>query len=277
MILFQDIDGCLNTEDGAELGFDDASLSAAQANALRNLGRAIDDSPVEQVVLNTGRGWPATAYIGPAIASSKLRYALVEHGAQLWDLHNHTLVDLDELAARSKHPRALAALASTRRITGLIDWFADRGAVQLSSLLKFDGVLQVKADKTLNLTFAVPPQVDGDAAVDQLRLLVDRETSFAADGLIYHYSRSNRFIDVMGTMDKGLGVHLTVDYLAGEMSRTAAIGDGLNDLPMLEAVAVPVCPANAEPAVQDLCERRGYRSAASWIGAGHAWLDQFSG
>ena len=91
------------------------------------------------------------------------------------------------------------------------------------------------------------------------------------DKFVYHWSRPERFIDVMGLMDKGLGVELVHEFL--QPSHTFAIGNGLNDLAMLRTVDHPICPANAEREVIEYCRANGSVSSHSFIAALQDFLE----
>jgi len=57
-----------------------------------------------------------------------------------------------------------------------------------------------------------------------------------------NYTRGGRYFHIMGNNDKGKAVRILTDLYAKKFGkvRTIGIGDSLNDLPMLEAVDVPV-------------------------------------
>ena len=71
-VLFHDVDGCLNPEDGEQFrsGEQHRRLSAEQKRMLKRISAAIDDSEVEQVVLTTGRRLVDTLFIAEELASS---------------------------------------------------------------------------------------------------------------------------------------------------------------------------------------------------------------
>ena len=62
-VVFQDIDGCLNTPSGPLPDGAGQSPTSEQARMLQEIGRAIDASSVSEVVLNTGRGLSAMDFI----------------------------------------------------------------------------------------------------------------------------------------------------------------------------------------------------------------------
>ena len=76
-VVFQDIDGCLNTPSGPLPDGAGQVPDAEQAAMLKEIGRAIDDSTVSEVVLNTGRGLRAMDFV-KGLASRKVRYLLAE-------------------------------------------------------------------------------------------------------------------------------------------------------------------------------------------------------
>lgn len=272
MILFHDVDGCLNGTDGKPLGFSADALSTSHAEELAELGALIDASSVEHFVLNTGRSWQTTQYLCETIGSAKARYALVEHGAALWDLHTQTSIDLHKLAERSRMHHVTTAINSLERVSVLIDWYQNGGNQKLADSIEFHELLHCEADQNANLTFAVPAELDGDAVMAALQAIISADPLFQSDAFVYHHSRSDRFIDVMGQMDKGLGVEVTIEHLRGHHSPTAAVGNGLNDLPMLRSVNLPICPANAEQPVREACARDGLVSSQSFVAAVKDWL-----
>jgi len=272
-VLFHDADGCLNTPDGRPLAFRKDSLMPHDTKCLAELGRRIDDSPLDHLVLNTGRSWLATRFLADAIASKKLRYALVEHGAELWDIQTGQGIDLMTIARRINHLEAVAALASVEAIPKLLSWFKVGGHQALGHRLGYTGTMEAQLDKTKNLTFHLPDGIDGDTALRTLKELINSQSEHQQDQLVYHYSRWNRFVDVMGTMDKGIGLTLAMAHLGIDIERSAAIGDGLNDIPMLMAAALPICPQNAESKVKNLCEPSGTVSSSSYINATLDYLE----
>ncbi len=265
MILFLDVDGCLNSPDGSPLGFTPETLTATQKADLAALGSAIHTSSITQVVLNTGRSWLATHFLYDEISSPAARYALVEHGAELWDTHSAEPVDPSLLTSAFSD-----AAASIARVRALIEWYTTHGADALAHELSWHEPLLHQADKRSNVTIRVPKELDGDELMDKFRTLIERR--FPTDRFEYHHSRSDGFIDVMGQVDKGMGVQLALTHLQAPHLETAGIGNGLNDLPMLEAVDLPICPSNAEPEVKAYCAQNGLVSEHAYIQAATEWL-----
>ena len=273
LLVFHDVDGCLNAPDGTPLALAGHEFTDAEARRLRQFGAVLDGSAARQLVLNTGRSWEATRFICDAINSNKIQYALVEHGAELWDVTKNKPVPFGNTTV-SVIPALSQALASRAAIAGLIDWFESEGAFRLAAAVDYSERLPYARDKSWNLTFSVPDALDGDEVFNNLKALIRREPQFQQAGFVYHYSRWNRFIDVMGTMDKGLGMIATLAHLRMDSPRVAAIGDGLNDLSMLKRATIPVCPANAEAQVIELCQSSGYASKHHFIDGTTDWLAQ---
>ncbi len=86
----------------------------------------------------------------------------------------------------------------------------------------------------------------------------------------------------MGRIDKGDGVEIITSLLAESHNPTQAItsiaiGNGLNDLPMLEVATLPFCPGNAEPEVCEFCRSRsGIVSEHDFIEATLRLLEEHS-
>lgn len=274
MILFQDVDGCLNTPDGSVLDFTTAILTDQQQKAFRDFGALLDSSAVDILVINTGRSWPATKFICDAINSSKIRYALTEHASELWDVKANISLDLLQMSDKLGMHEIRDAQESVLRVRELISWFDSTGNRLVASSVGYSGIFHYLRDKTSNLTIQVPQDVDGDDLLSSLKASIESEGAFESDIFVFHYSRAFGLVDVMGQVDKGMGVKVLTKFLGGSTADTYAVGDGLNDLPMLHAVNYPICPANAEPEVQDFCKVNGLVSNSSYIGAVTSWLSQ---
>ena len=273
MVVFHDVDGCLNTLDGERIGFSMEMLSSDQRSVLEALGSRLDRSNVTEFVVNTGRSWAATEYLCRTIGSARVRYALVEHGSELWDLATGTHIDLQTFAHDSGLATIAEALSGVTSVRTLMAWFENEGTEQLCDALGYDGPVGAQLDKRSNLTLPIPDGIDGDVMMASLENIVAAQPQFAAEAFVYHHSRGDRFVDVMGTMDKGLGVELVLRFLEEHRDNAVAVGNGLNDLPMLQAVGLPICPANAEPAVRAFCLDKGHVSPFAYIDATNAWLE----
>ena len=272
LVLFHDADGCLNPTDGHPLSYTGDALTGSQQQRLRELGEIIDASPISHFVLNTGRSWEATTFLCDAMECQKLAFAVVEHGAELWDVPNRRAVDLDAIAKHSAIEGLREALASRHYVAELLDWYHQTGANELCERFDYSEPLDRTLDKSWNLTVSVPDELDSDAVFEHLQRLVEGHESLSQASFTYHHSRWNRFIDVMSTMDKGIGVALVMEHLGIDASLSAAVGDGLNDVSMLERVGTPVCPANAESRVVELCRTHGYASRRDYIDATIDWI-----
>lgn len=202
----------------------------------------------------------------------KLAFAVVEHGAELWDVSSRRAIDLDAIAKNSGIEGLHDALASRHQVAELLGWYHRTGASELCERLGYSESLTRALDKSWNLTVSVPDELNSDAAFEHLRLLIEGHESLSQADFTYHHSRWNRFIDVMSTMDKGLGVALVMEYLGIDISLSAAVGDGLNDVSMLEKVGTPICPANAESSVVDFCRVHGHASTRRYIDATLDWI-----
>lgn len=273
MILFHDIDGCLNGQDGQPLGFRREDLSTAHRKELVEFGKVLNQSEIEHLVLNTGRTWADTEYLAHAIGSSKVKYALVEHGAGLWDIATRTQIHLNEIVQEHRMDHLNSALASLERVSALIQWYEREGHSELADSLGFGGRLTNGAEQTANLTFKVPGELDGEQVLKALKKLVSANAAFQEDRFVYHYGPEG-FVDVVGQIDKGIGVEIVAKHLGGDLKNTAGVGNGVNDLSMLEKVGFSLCPSNAESEVKALCTERGFVSDHSFINATVVWLSE---
>ena len=213
MILFHDVDGCLNSLDGGPIGFTEEAMSDGLAAELANLGELLDLSDVEHFIINTGRCWDDTEYLCKAIKSTKTRYALVEHGSSLWDVQSGKQIELLSLSKDLGLEHATAALATIERVQELIIWYRSGGNKLLASAIKVNKPLELHGNQSANLTIPVPKDRDGDAVMAAFEKIILDQHELAGDSFTYHHSRSDGFIDVMGTVDKGLGVELAIGYL----------------------------------------------------------------
>lgn len=73
-------------------------------------------------------------------------------------------------------------------------------------------------------------------------------------------------------MDKAHGVRAVAHRMGWDLASCAAFGDAANDLPMLKAVGMPMCPANALPEVKRCCAFAATQPAArGLVEAIHWW------
>ena len=262
-ILFHDVDGCLNTPDGASLPFEAAQLQPIQRNALGQLGEVLDKSDIDVMVLNTGRSIAASIFLAKAINSHKLKYIVAEHGAAGYSMDESSHLDLVHHA--KDIPHLFTAYSSLEKIPVLMKWYEEDGADLLARKI---GHHVVASPKKSNLTLRVPDEVCGDDMQEHLHRLIEQHAPMGGDYLVYHHSVSDGYLDVMAEVDKGDGVQLIRHLESTQQIRTYAIGNGSNDLPMFRHVDVCICPSNSDEAVVEFCEtNNGLISQHRFIGA----------
>ena len=262
-ILFHDVDGCLNTPDGASLPFEAAQLQPIQRNALGQLGEVLDKSDIDVMVLNTGRSIAATIFLAKAINSQKLKYIVAEHGAAGYSMDESSHLDLVHHAKDIPHLHT--AYSSLEKRPVLMKWYEEEGSDLLARNI---GHHVVASPKKANLTLRVPDEVCGDDMQEHLHRLINQHAPMGGDYLVYHHSVSDCYLDVMAEVDKGDGVQLIRHLESTQQIRTYAIGNGSNDLPMFRHADVCICPSNSEEAVVEFCEtNNGLISQHRFIGA----------
>ena len=262
-ILFHDVDGCLNTPDGASLPFEAAQLQPIQRNALGQLGEVLDKSDIDVMVLNTGRSIAASIFLAEAINSHKLKYIVAEHGAAGYSMDESSHLNLVHHA--KDIPHLFTAYSSLEKIPVLMKWYEEDGADLLARKI---GHHVVASPKKANLTLRVPDEVCGDDMQEHLHRLIQQHAPMGGDYLVYHHSVSDGYLDVMAEVDKGDGVQLIRHLESTQQIRTYAIGNGSNDLPMFRHVDVCICPSNSDEAVVEFCEtNNGLISQHRFIGA----------
>ncbi len=262
-ILFHDVDGCLNTPDGASLPFEAAQLQPIQRNALGQLGEVLDKSDIDVMVLNTGRSIAASIFLAEAINSHKLKYIIAEHGAAGYSMDESSHLDLVHHA--KDIPHLYTAYSSLEKIPVLMKWYEEDDADLLARKI---GHHVVASPKKANLTLRVPDEVCGDDMQEHLHRLIQQHAPMGGDYLVYHHSVSDGYLDVMAEVDKGDGVQLIRHLESTQQIRTYAIGNGSNDLPMFRHVDVCICPSNSDEAVVEFCEtNNGLISQHRFIGA----------
>lgn len=258
-ILFHDVDGCLNTEDGLELPHKGATLSEYQAQRLAELGRSLDKSSIDMMVINTGRSLQDTQAIADAIQSDKLAYIIAEHGAVIHhtvsrSLINWNLADADPLVG----------------INNLISWYHSEGKNILS-----DNIQKhiEELDKIANLTIVVPEGMDSDLMFAEVNKLIDKNSPFDHSDFVFNHSKTDGYVDVMSPIDKGDGLCFIKDLVDATEVQTISVGNGLNDLPMMKKTDLCICPANSEPELIEFCQtRESIISEHAYIDATLNWL-----
>lgn len=252
-VVFQDVDGCLNTPDASDLSSGpEGGLTTAQQRLLAEIGRAIDASSVLHVVLNTGRSLAAVQYIADAIGSHKVRYLLTEHAAHGFDAHESTVLDLAQLAESWGLRECAARYAGLRQMRSVIDWYQSRGQQLLSEKL---GVALPALPKGANLTLAVPEGMPPADLIEALETLLSATEQVESEGLVYHHNPY--YVDVISQVGKGDGALVLLQVLGVSKREALAVGDGGNDASMFEALERGFCPANAAPELQRLCRSKG--------------------
>jgi hydroxymethylpyrimidine pyrophosphatase-like HAD family hydrolase len=250
-VVFQDIDGCLNTPGVAFPDGAGGIASPEQARLLGEIGRAMDASRVTDVVLNTGRGLAAMDFIVDGLASQKVRYLLAEHGAVAFDVTSGCPIDLHAIALRTGHPERTARYAQLVPIRSAIAWYDAIGEAQLSALF---GCPLPALPKTANLTLMIPPGIRSSDVAGALARAIESSDEVDSEDFIYH--SSSLYVDVLGQVSKGDGAILLLDELGIPPSQAMAMGDGTNDISMFEVLGFGYCPTNAADELKGLCEQR---------------------
>jgi len=267
-ILFHDIDGCLNTPDGSEIPIGGQSYSTRQKEFLKVLGQALDESRIDLMAINTGRSLPDSQTLAAAIGSKKLRYMLLEHGAILFDVEKHSQIDwVSSVTNNDKNESPLYL------IQAFIQWYKTIGHKLLIDRL---GTEMHIVDKVANLTLEIPADIDSAYMYELVRGLIQGESPFDCEEFIFHCNTADGFIDVMSSIDKGDGIDTLCKHIKESSAKTIAVGNGLNDLPMLERADFCLCPENSEREVKEYCRNAsGVVSQHRFIEATIRWLEDY--
>lgn len=258
-ILFHDVDGCLNTPDGAEVPRVGQNFTNDQSSAFQRLAKALDSSRIDLMAINTGRSLQDTLLLAASIDSKKLRFLVAEHGAVIFDLERQQSLDWN---STDSNP--------LETILAFMEWYKVDGHTVLTKRVGRD--LKIN-EKQANLTLEIPDSIDCELVFEQLQQLVKIDSPFDDRELVFHNSIADGFIDVMSNIDKGDGIDIVCQQLGALNATTIAVGNGLNDLPMLQKADLCICPANSEPEVKDYCRQSGgIVSTHSYIDATLAWL-----
>ena len=250
-VVFQDIDGCLNTPGSPLPDGPGRSPNALQARMLREIGRAIDASCVSDVVLNTGRGLSAMDFIVDGLASRKLRYLLAEHGSVAFDVRRQETIDLREIALRCGSPARAERYEQLGPIRDAISWYNEEGESHISALFERSLPALPKAG---NLTLMIPDGIESTEVVAALeRALTDQD---GIDSRKFVYHESDLYVDVISEVSKGDGALLLLEELGALPEQALAMGDGHNDISMFEVLGSGFCPANAAPELKRVCRSR---------------------
>ena len=190
-VLFHDIDGCLNPEDGSQFvsGEEHRRLTVEQKSMLARVNAAIDDSSVEKVILATGRRLLDTLFIAEELATSKLRYVLSETGAVAYDLIQDATIDLLAVAEESRRPELAAPFEDLSEVQELIHWYNSGGEELLAE--KIGSEIHQIPKETL-LTLHVPPSATGSSLVEDLKQILRMQTSIQQGRLRFLLQRISR-------------------------------------------------------------------------------------
>ena len=271
-IIFQDVDGCLNPADGELFSvIPGEALSAHQADMLGDINRALDASPVEHFILNTGRPFRMVQTLLDHLPTSKARYVLLEHACVLYDRQEGRYLDCARLAEHCGLSDLASRYSRVGSIQRLIDWYHQHGQAKLEA--KYQAKLPA-LDKVGNLSFVIPDSVDGDELLQSVRQLA--RADLPPEELRHHqFLRSDRYIDILPGIHKLDGIHLLTAHLGADLDHALAVGDFLNDLPVFEEFHRVLCPANAHPTIKALAKTKGDFGHVSVKPYGNALLELF--
>lgn len=266
-IVFHDIDGCLNADANTSIPINGERLPLNQSAKLGELGRKLDASSIDHFVINTGRSIADTLNIVEDIASQKLQYVVAEHGAVYWDVvRRESFIPMGSIADKLE------------LIRSFIDWYKETGTYILNERV---GTEIPMLNKVANLTLDARNGIDTQRVYDVLQEVVRNDAPFDYNQFVFHQSEADGYVDAMSQIDKGDGIGVITTLLNPNHNSTKtvsiAIGNGLNDMPMLEAATIPVCPRNAEPEVCEYCcSQSGVVSEYEFIDATLQWLEEYA-
>lgn len=269
-MIFQDVDGCLNPEDGEDFGVTtDWEPSAKQIEMLQAIDRAVEASPLEHFVINTGRFWPIFGNLVKHFKTSKMRYLLMEHACVVLDLKTGKNLDLSAMAYDCGLPDLAARYANLGIMTKLLNWYDIRGQEAIEQ--RYNTPMP-RLDKAANLSFAVPDGVDAEELLEVVASLA-KEDFAEGEFRQLEFCRSDRFIDILPGIHKLDGIDLLCAHLGLEKQEALAVGDYLNDLAVFESFDQVMCPSNAHPRIRELTESKGAGGYVSKYAYGASLLD----
>jgi hydroxymethylpyrimidine pyrophosphatase-like HAD family hydrolase len=253
-VLFHDVDGCLNPEDGSQFvsGEDHRRLTSQQRGMLKQISAAIDASSIEHVILHTGRRLMDTLFIAEELATSKLRYLLSETGAIAYDLIQDAPIDLVAVAEESNRPELAAPFEDVSEVQELIHWYNSGGEQLLAD--EIGSPIRQIPKETL-LTLHVPEAATGASFVDDLKRVLRKQTSIEQGRLRFYYNEFH--VDIASAIDKGTGAQILLQMLDVPASAAAMIGDGTNDVPAFEVCGHGFCPSNSDERLKAVCRAMG--------------------
>ena len=212
-----DIDGCLNAGLHEPLDLTSLLEIAQQVQFLSKRGTLF--------ALCTGRPVPFAQAMGQMIGVTAP--LICENGAIVFDPLQGASVTLVE-------PAALSALTQ----------FAD----QILKTPKWAGQIWLEPGKTVCVSINGPP-ITGRHP-DQIKAVI-AEMQTLPNAKNFHWAHSNTAIDITPKgIDKATGANWLLNSLGLDWSLVAAIGDSNGDLPVMTRCALPLCPANADPAIK---------------------------
>lgn len=272
-ILFQDVDGCLNPEDGEGFGADASwEPSANQIAMLEAIDGAVDASPLEHLVINTGRFWPICRNLSKYLKTPKLRYFLLEHASVIYDRVEDRNLDLVQMANDCGLPDLAKRYANLETMEQLLSWYDAAGQAAMEAIF---GGNMARLEKDCNLSFDFPANADPatvQAAIESLA----RESLSAEAFAQLEFCRSDSFIDILPEITKMDGITLLSAYLKIDLTDALAMGDYLNDLSIFENFEQVICPANAHPRIIELAQSKGSSGHVSPHSFGAALIDFLS-
>jgi hydroxymethylpyrimidine pyrophosphatase-like HAD family hydrolase len=253
-LVFHDIDGCLNSSDGAEFSSGaDGRLTPNQEFALENLGAECDRLQIH-LVLNTGRNLKDSLHIAKGLKCNGLQFALLEHGAYAWDFRLQQEVDLGQIARHQGDVARSQRYESLKLMEDLLCWYRSEGRIFLSQRLQNEAPQAL--EKKFNLSLEVPVGGTPQALMENLKYVVSMYYPNAQAGQL-QYCHSHFFVDILGPIHKADGAFILARHLECSPQDCLVVGDGMNDMDMFSQWPQVLCPANAYSPLKELCHRVG--------------------
>lgn len=269
-VIFQDIDGCLNPSDGEHFSVIEGEMpSPNQARMLDSINQAVEDSPIEHFIINSGRPLSMVHPLLTHLQTPKARYVLLEHACVLFDREADAYLDCAQLAAQCGLNDLATRYSQVEKIHLLFDWYRAHGQSSLEA--HYQAALPA-LNKVGNLSFHIPVHVDGDELLQRIESLA--RAKLAPEHLEHlQFLRSDRYIDILPGFHKLDGIHLLAAHLNVNLGHALAIGDFLNDLSVFEEFHRVLCPSNAHPRIKALTRTKGSDGHVSEKAYGLALLD----
>jgi len=230
LIIFTDLDGTLLDHDTYSFAAAKEALEAIRARRIPlilcssktrmeiELWRQALDNPNPFVSENGG-----AIFIPEDFAGGEFRFQKSTEG--------YRVIELGRPYAELRH-----ALVKMREATGLpLVGFGDLTPAEIGSLTG----LPIQAAELAKQREYDEPFFVKDHRAEEVAEVLEGEAGRQGLSL----TRGGRFFHLIGDNDKGKAVQILADIFTrawGQRPRTVGIGDSLNDLPMLEAVEVPI-------------------------------------